>query len=331
MGNAPRCLVVDDEEPVRQSLVRMLGALGFQSVGAATGAEALGILERHPDLMLCIADINMPVMGGVELLEHARARFPDVGVMMLTGVADVHVAMHCLRCGALDYLTKPATLDEIRLRVTSALERRAQVLEARQVQERLRERVRELGRREREAMHDGVTMLAHALEARDSYTAGHSRRVERLAARIAVQLGYTGDALASLELGARLHDIGTIGIRDDLLGKPGPLKPEELSQVQSHTLLGEHILRPILSAEPTVLQVVRLHHERVDGSGFPDGLAGDSIPMAARIVAVADAYDAMTTNHAYRSPCSTDEAMAKLRAGAGKNWDGEVVEILATL
>ena len=326
VGDAPRCLVVDDEDHVRQSLVRVLGALGLSAVGAATGAEALALLERHRELMLCIVDINMPVMGGVELLEHARAQYPDVGVVMLTGVSDVDVAMHCLRCGALDYLTKPATLDEIRLRVTGALERRSQALEARQMQSRLRERVRELGRRQREAVNDGVAMLAHALEARDSYTSGHSRRVERLAARIAVQMGYTGDALAAVELGARLHDVGTIGIRDELLVKPGPLDPDELEHVQSHTLLGERILQPFLTGEPTVLQVVRSHHERVDGRGFPDGLSGASIPLPARIVAVADSYDAMTTNHAYRSPCSPDEAVAMLRRGVGRQFDGAVVE-----
>jgi response regulator RpfG family c-di-GMP phosphodiesterase len=316
---------VDDEELVCQSLVRMLGALGLSAIGASTGAEALALLGRHPELVLCIVDINMPIMGGVELLEHSRAQYPDVGVVMLTGVADVEVAMHCLRCGALDYLTKPATLDEIRLRVTGALERRAQELEARQVQARLRERVRELGRRQREAVNDGVTMLAHALEARDSYVSGHSRRVERLAARIAVHLGYTGDPLAAVELGARLHDVGTIGIRDELLVKPGPLAPDELEHVQSHTLLGERILRPFLLGEPTVLQVVRSHHERMDGSGFPDGLSGESIPLAARIVAVADAYDAMTTNHAYRSPCSGEEAIAMLRNGVGKQFDPQVI------
>ncbi len=324
-ATAPRCLVVDDEEQVRQSLARMLEAIGLAAMGSASGAEALAALERHRELILCIVDINMPGMGGVELLEHVRAQYPDVGVVMLTGVADVDVATHCLRCGALDYLTKPATLDEIRLRVTGAIERRAQELEARQVHARLRERLRELGRRQREAVNDGVTMLAHALEARDSYTSGHSRRVERLAARIAVQLGFTGDALAAVELGARLHDVGTIGVRDELMVKPGPLDAEELEQVQSHTLLGERILRPFLTGEPMVLQVVRSHHERVDGTGFPDGLAGPSIPLPARIVAVADAYDAMTTNHAYRSPCSRDEAFAILRDGVGRQFDGEVV------
>lgn len=317
---------MDDEESVRQSLQRMLGALGLSTAGASTGAEALAVLERHRELVLCIVDINMPIMSGVELLEHVRAQYPDVGVVMLTGVSDVDVAMHCLRCGALDYLTKPSTLDEIRLRVTGALERRTQELETRQVQARLRERVRELGRRQREAVNDGVTMLAHALEARDSYTSGHSRRVERLAARIAVQLGYTGDALAALELGARLHDVGTIGIRDELLVKPGPLDPEELEHVQSHTLLGERILQPFLLGEPTVLQVVRSHHERMDGNGFPDGLSGESIPLPARIVAVADAYDAMTTNHAYRSPCSPDQAVGVLRDGVGRQFDSDVVD-----
>lgn len=169
-------------------------------------------------------------------------------------------------------------------------------------------------------------MLVHALEAKDAYTSGHSSRVSRYATRAAVLLGFAGDALEHIRLGGELHDIGKIGTREDILHKPGPLTSEEFEHIKAHTTLGEKILLPFLSASPTVLRIVRSHHERVDGSGFPDALEGDRIPMEARIIAVVDAYDAMTTNRAYRQPRTSAEAVQELRRCAGVHFDAAVVE-----
>ena len=311
---------------VRTSIVRLVESFGLDCVEAGDGEEALAVLEREGEVPLCIADLHMPKMDGITLLKHLRERYPDMAVLILTGVAEVQSAVECMQLGALDYLSKPVQADEVRLRLMRAIEKRDLVLQNRYYQRTLEFRVKELTERNRQSLINGVEMLVFALEAKDAYTSGHSLRVTELAAKTAVQFGYTGTALAQIELGSKLHDIGKIGIRESVLNKPGSLSPEEFDHVKLHTALGERILRPFLDEQPAVLRIVRSHHERFDGSGFPDGLSGGDIPLEARIVAVADAYDAMITNRAYRPPRQPDMAVAELRNGAGSQFDAEVVD-----
>jgi putative nucleotidyltransferase with HDIG domain len=268
----------------------------------------------------------MPEMDGVTFLREALSRYPDMAIVMLTGVAEVTTAVECLKLGALDYISKPVLVEEVRARVDKALEKRELVLQNRFYQQRLESRVRELDRRNKQSLINGVQMLVHALEAKDPYTSGHSTRVSRYAVKTAVQLGYTGDKLEQLRLGGELHDIGKIGTREDILNKPGPLSPDEFEHIKGHVVLGERILAPSLAESPVVLRVVRSHHERMDGSGFPDGLAGDQIPVEARIVAVVDAFDAMTTNRAYRPSRTPVDAVEELRRCAGAHFDTDVVD-----
>jgi putative two-component system response regulator len=319
-------MVVDDDAQVRHSIARILEAHGLATVEASSGAEALGHLERTGEVPLVISDINMPVMDGLEFLREALRRFPDMAIVMLTGVAEVETAVECLKLGALDYISKPPLLDEVRARVDKALEKRELVLQNRFYQRHLESRVRELDRLNKQALINGVQMLVHALEAKDAYTSGHSARVSRYAVKTAVQLGYTGDGLEHIRLGGELHDIGKIGTREDILNKPGPLTPAEFEHIKGHAALGERILAPALTESPTVLRIVRSHHERLDGSGFPDGLVGTAIPTEARIVAVVDAFDAMITDRAYRSSCAPADAVAELRRCAGTQFDPEVVD-----
>jgi putative nucleotidyltransferase with HDIG domain len=210
-----------------------------------------------------------------------------------------------------------------------ALEKRDLVLQNRFYQKHLESRVRELDQRNRQALVNGVQTLVHALEAKDAYTSGHSARVSRYAVKTAVQMGYIAERLEQIRLGGELHDIGKIGTREDILNKPGALSPDEFRHVKEHAALGERILAPFFRESPTVLSIVRSHHERLDGAGFPDGLAGDAIPVEARIVAVVDAFDAMTTNRAYRPPRSPADALAELRRCAGTHFDPDVVDALA--
>lgn len=268
----------------------------------------------------------MPGMDGVTFLREAVERYPDMAVIMLTGVAEVTTAIECLRIGALDYISKPALIDEVHARIGKALEKRELVLQNRLYQQTLESRVRELDRRNKQSLINGVEMLVFALEAKDAYTSGHSMRVKEFAVKTAVQLGYTGDRLAHVDLGSKLHDIGKIGTREAILNKPGPLDADEFEHIKLHTVLGERILLPFLAESPTVLRIVRSHHERMDGSGFPDRLVGSAIPLEARIVAVADAYDAMTTNRAYRPSRGAGAAVEELRRCVGTHFDGEVVE-----
>jgi putative nucleotidyltransferase with HDIG domain len=325
-GSTARCLIVDDDIHVRQSLARAIETRGLAAVQVASGADALALLRENGEMPLCISDINMPGMDGIAFLREALRLYPDMAVIMLTGVSEVATAVECLRLGALDYLTKPVILEEVWARVDKAMEKRDLVLKNRFYQAHLESRVRELNRLNKQSLINGVQMLVHALEAKDAYTSGHSARVARYAVKTAVQLGFTGDRLEYIRLGGELHDIGKIGTRENVLNKPGVLTPEEFEHIKGHTTLGERILAPFLSESPIVLGIVRSHHERLNGSGFPDNLVGDAIPLEARIVSVVDAFDAMTTNRAYRPSRIPVDAIAELQRGAGEHFDPRVVE-----
>lgn len=325
-GASARCLIVDDDAQMRHVLTRVIQTHGLSVVEACSGAEALEVLEREGEIPVCISDIYMPEMDGLTFLREALKRYPDMAVIMLTGVAEVTTAVECLKLGALDYIAKPVMVEEVRARLDKALEKRDLILQNRFYQLNLETRVRDLDRTNKLSVINGVQMLVHALEAKDAYTSGHSSRVSRYAMKAAVLLGFTGDALEHIRLGGELHDIGKIGTREDILNKPGPLTSDEFQHVKAHAALGERILTPFLGGSPTVLRIVRSHHERMDGSGFPDALQGDQIPLEARIVAVVDAFDAMTTNRAYRQPRTANEAIQELRRCAGVHFDGTVVD-----
>ena len=322
---AARCLIVDDDTKVRQSLARVIEAHGFGVVQVSSGVDALALLRENGEIPLCISDIHMPGINGIEFLREALRLYPDMAILMLTGVSDVSTAVECLRIGALDYLNKPVVAEEVWARVDKALEKRDLVLKNRFYQSNLEGRVRELDRLNKQSLINGVQMLVHALEAKDAYTSGHSARVARYAVKTAVQLGFTGDRLEQIRLGGELHDIGKIGTREAVLNKPGPLSPEEFEHIKGHTALGERILAPFLSESPVVLGIVRSHHERMDGQGFPDNLTGDAIPIEARIVSVVDAFDAMTTNRAYRPSRTPHDALEELQRCAGSHFDAAAV------
>jgi putative nucleotidyltransferase with HDIG domain len=323
-----RCLVVDDDPLVRRTLARVLLAQGMATVEAESADEALARLAEAA-VPLVITDIYMPGMNGIELLREIRHRWPDTAVLMITGVAEVGTAVECLQLGALDYLAKPVQLEEVRVRIHNALERHRLMLENRYLQqsyqERLESQLRELVRRNKEMFLGQIQMAVHMLEKKDVYTRGHSERVAAYAVKTAIQLGFTGDILDQIRLGGELHDIGKIGTRDEVLNKPGPLTPAEFEEIKKHVLEGEEILEPLRREHPVVLDIVRSHHERIDGSGFPDRLSGDAIPLVARLVAVADAFDAMTTSRAYRPSRSPDEAVDELKRCAGRHFDAAVV------
>jgi cyclic di-GMP phosphodiesterase len=325
-GATARCLIVDDDAQVRHVLSRVISTHGLSTLEAKSGTDALSTLEREGEVPVCISDIYMPEMDGVTFLREAVRRYPDMAIIMLTGVAEVSTAVECLKLGALDYISKPVMVEEVRARLDKALEKRQLILDNRFYQQALEGRVRDLDQRNRMSLINGVQMLVHALEAKDAYTSGHSSRVSRYATKAAVLLGFTDDALEHIRLGGELHDIGKIGTREDILNKPGPLTEPEFEHVKMHTTLGEKILAPFLTESPIVLRIARSHHERIDGSGFPDSLRGDQIPLEARIVAVVDAYDAMTTNRAYRPSRPPVEAIQELRRCAGVHFDPEVVE-----
>ena len=325
LGDAPYCLVVDDEARLRQILMHLMRGDGFRCLEAANGAEALEQLELHR-VTLVLSDLRMPRMDGMELLRQVRARYPDTAVVMITAVADVEVAVSCLAIGAMDYLIKPFHLEEVRARVAQALDRRRLILENRDYQERLEERVTAQARRLEELFFAGVQALAEALELKDPYTRGHSVRVSQYSSIIARALHLDDEMVRQIELGGHVHDIGKIGVREAVLNKPGPLTDEEYEHIMVHPLVGWKVLAPLLGDAPVALNVVRSHHERIDGRGVPDGLSGTGIPLEARIAAVADAIDAMTSGRPYRGvELTLDAALAELKRNSGTQFDADVV------
>jgi putative two-component system response regulator len=320
-----RCVVADDEPSLRQILVRVMKGEGFVCEEAGTGVEALACLQREPAALM-LTDLRMPEMDGMELLTAVRDRYPDVGVILVTAVADVQVALQALTAGAMDYLTKPFHLDEVRARVAQAMEKRRLIMENRSYQAGLEERVSAQARRIEELFLGGVQALVHALEVKDPYTRGHSIRVSRYSAAIARQIGLDRDTVRQVEIGGHVHDIGKIGVREEILNKDGSLTDAEYAHVMTHPVVGWQILSPLLNDSPCALNIVRSHHERFDGKGVPDGLTGDSIPIEARLCAVADAFDAMTSGRAYRHVrMSRDDALTELRRHGGTQFDPNMV------
>lgn len=323
--NGIRCLVVDDEPRLRSVLVRVLEAVGYRCAEAASGLEAVAALEAE-EFPIVLSDIRMPGMDGITLLREVRRRWPDVSVVMLTAVAEVETAVACLQMGAFDYVAKPFQVDEVRARVAQALDKRRLVLENRQYQLHLADMVRAQAVRIEELFLEGVQTLVHALEAKDAYTKGHSARVTEYASRTARLLGLSDSDIQIIELGAELHDIGKIGVREEVLRKPGGLTDAEYEHVMSHTVIGARILEPLLKHAPEALAIVRSHHERYDGAGWPDKLRGEDIPYYARIVAVVDSFDAMTSGRPYRPARPVSAAIQELEEGRGVQWDSAVVD-----
>jgi putative two-component system response regulator len=320
-----QCLIVDDEPRLRRVLVRLLENEGFTCREAGSGVEALRALEAQP-VPLVISDLRMPEMDGVTLLREVVARWPETAMIMVTAVAEVESAVACLQLGALDYVAKPFHLDEVRARVRQALDKRRLILENKSYQKDLEERVLVQARRIEEVFLEGVHALVEALEAKDPYTRGHSRRVAFYASAIGRRLSLDPEAIDTIGLGGELHDIGKIGVSEEVLHKNGKLTDAEYRHVMEHTVIGHHILGPLLRDAPGALGIVRSHHEWLDGKGFPDGLKGDAIPFEARIVSVADAFDAMTSVRPYRPSLSVDHALAELERNKRVQFDPMAVD-----
>ena len=323
-ASAPHCIIVDDEMPLRRVLVRLMRADGFICHEASNGHAALDLLERVP-ATLVLSDLHMPGVDGMTLLSEVRARHADAAVMVITAVADVSTAVRALSAGAMDYLTKPFHVDEVRARVRQALEKRRLIIENRGYQQRLEARVAEQGQRLESLFLASLQSLADALEVKDRYTHGHSLRVSSYSVAIAKALGLSAEDVRQIEIGGRVHDIGKIGVREAVLNKPGPLTAEEYQHVMTHPGVGWRILAPLLDDVPRALHIVRSHHERYDGSGIPDGLAGDAIPLEARIAAVADTFDAMTSVRPYRPGVPLADTLAELRRCSGAQLDPDCV------
>ena len=330
LGGRARILVADDEPEIRHVLADLLSPLyECEAVGSAEEAvERLG--GGAYDLV--ISDIMMGGMSGLELIPRVREFSPDTVVIMISGVQTVESAINALRAGAFDYVMKPFDLHHVEAAVSRALEHHFLRAEKRRYETYLEEMVaqrteeldgalRSLG----DAYRTTLKALTAALEARDSETHGHSERVVNFSLRLGRELALDSEQTRSLEFGSLLHDIGKIGVPDAILRKPARLDEEEWVRMREHPLHGQKILRGIEFLEGAA-RVVAQHHERWDGTGYPLGLSGAQIDLNARIFAVADAFDAITSDRVYRAGRSYDEALAELEAHAGRQFDPHVVE-----
>ena len=323
--NAVKCLVVDDEPRLRRVLVRLLEGEGFTCAEAGSGVEALEMLY-HEQVPLVISDLRMPQMDGVGLLREIIAKWPDTAVIVVTAVAEVESAVACLQLGALDYVAKPFHLDEVRARVMQALDKRRLKMELEDYRHNLEQRVQEQARRIEELSLERLQALVHFLEEKDPYTRGHSVRVANYSTRIAREMGLPRSVVEVITLGAELHDIGKIGVSEQVLHKEGKLTDPEYRHIMEHPVIGARILAPLMRDVPAALAIVRSHHERLDGRGFPDGLAGDQIPLEVRVVTIADSFDAMTSVRPYRPALSVQKALQELEEGKHTQFHAPAVQ-----
>ncbi len=322
-------LVVDDEEPIRNALRRVLVQQGYEVATAASGEEALAILQRQR-ITGMLLDVNMPGISGVDLVPQIMELEPTIALLMLTAVNDATSAALCMQRGAYDYLIKPIDLGHLSRAIHHALQRRHTQLEGQQINQWLKEEVaaRVAERRLEQANQERMSVatleaLVNALEAKDPYLRGHSARVADLSAMVAAQMGQTDEQIEAVRTGGRLHDIGKIGIREEVLHKQGPLTETEYDHVKQHVTVGSQILAPLVHLKD-VIGYVRSHHERWDGKGYPDRLAGEQIPIGARIIGAAEIYDALTTARPYQEKMSAEVAVERMRDLVGTVIDPAV-------
>jgi response regulator RpfG family c-di-GMP phosphodiesterase len=326
-----RILVVDDEESNVRALTRVLRAAGYGDLLATTDPAQVPELYRSQDPDLVLLDLHMPTYDGVAVLKALRATAPPftyLPVLVLTGDVTLGARRQALAAGATDFVTKPFEVDEVLLRIHNLLETRYLHREITGQNQRLEERVRQRTAELDGAYLDTLERLAIAAEFRDDETGRHTERVGEAAALLGQALGMPEEDLFLLRRAAPLHDVGKIGIPDDILRKPGPLTGEEWAKMKEHTTIGAHILaggrsRIIRLAE----EIARFHHERWDGTGYPEGRAGESIPLVARLVMVADVFDALSSDRVYRDAWPTAEVLGYIRKHAGQQFDPRIAAL----
>lgn len=318
-------LIVEDEPSVREILCWRLSEEKYNCETANNAHAALKLFEQGKRYDLVVSDIRMPGMSGIDLLKRILEIDSDSAVIMVTAVSDMNIAIEILKLGAFDYITKPFNLDEVCIAVERALEKRTLILKNREYQLYLEDKVEEQTREIKNLYLDAIKSLVSALEAKDKYTEGHSRRVTLYAIEIAKKLRVSSNLIHKIYLAGLLHDIGKIGVKESVLNKPSTLNADEFSHIYFHSTVSEKILNPILK-DVDILGFVKHHHEFWDGSGRPDGLKGLDIPYGARILTVADAFDAITSDRPYRSARTVSYAVEEIKRCSGTQFDPEVVD-----
>jgi putative nucleotidyltransferase with HDIG domain len=305
-------LVVDDEESILDALYFGLSDTNCQVKVSRNPKEALQVIDRtHIDLT--VTDMRMPEMDGLTLLREIKKRHPETAVIILTAFGAIDSAVEAMRAGATYYFTKPVNINQLKLFVHQILQQRTLIID-------------ELGRH----FLATIETLITAIDARDHHTSGHSQRVSKVAELLAKRIGMNGKEIITLRQAALLHDIGKIGISDAILKKTMPLTKDEYEICKLHPVIGAYILKPIEFLRDRI-PIIYYHQERVDGKGYPQGLKGDQIPLGARIIAIADSYDAMISGRPYRAALSKPELIAEFTRCTGSQFDYHLTEVFLQL
>ncbi len=329
-------LIADDEEMIRELIHITLAKEGFTCHQAANAEEGLEIIKNQ-QLDLALLDIMMPGRSGIDLLRDIKQATPDTTVLMITAMNDMDTALTCIHYGAEDYITKPFNLDRVLLTVKNTLDKRRLVLENRLYQADLEQKVREQTETIRSVMGEinlayqhTLAALIRALDAREKEVGSHSERVMAYACLLAQAAGIDAEGRVILGKGALLHDIGKIGVSDNILLKPGELDPSEWEIMRQHPSVGYEILSGI-GYFAGAAELVLSHHECYDGSGYPNGASGESIPISARIFALVDTLDAMTSDRPYRKALSFQAVRDEVQRCSGCQFDPKLVEVFLSL
>ena len=311
-----RVLLVDDDEALLSLLKRHITSFGLQADAARNGLEAVQRL-RHTQYGLLVTDILMPEMDGVELIRHSTGHYPEMDILAVSGYNELYNFTDIVAAGATDFIAKPLQRNELQAKLQRIFRERS-----------LRKALEESREKEKKLLFHIVEALAMSLDEKDEYTHGHSRRVTNLSLQLACHIGGNNIDFELLRLCGVLHDVGKIGIPDRILRKTGKLTAEEFDVIKKHPELGVQILHPLQSNArmAEITDIIKYHHECYDGTGYPDGLQGEKIPYLARIIAIADSFDAMTSDRPYQKRISCPAALAQIRDNSGSQFDPQLVE-----
>jgi putative nucleotidyltransferase with HDIG domain len=323
MVNKQAKILIVDELTVSKLLHQQLSKEGYQCDTANSADEVWAKLKKDPP-ELVIADIRMSGKTGLEMLSEIKVNYPDITVIMATAVNETSIAIRCLKDGADDYICKPFNLDEVSLIVSRSLFKRKLELQIKEYREQLEEKVGEQTAEIRRIFLGSIEALVFALEAKHKYTAGHSQTVTDITTTIGKEIGLCPEDMEDLRWGSLLHDVGKIAIDQLIHNKPGRLTVEEYEHIMTHAHIGAGIVKPMVNEK--VVEIIRHHHNHYDGSGLHQTLTGESIPLGARILALADALDAMISARPYRSAISLEKAFDEIKRCSGTQFDPLVVE-----
>jgi putative two-component system response regulator len=323
-----KILIVDDEASIRKLLTRKLSKEGYQCEDADSAEQVLDRLKSNTT-DLVILDIKMPGKSGIELLPEIKANYPHTAVIMATAVNDIGIAIQCMKQGSDDYVCKPFSLEEVLASVIRTLEKRSLQLKIEEYQRHLEEKVDCQTKKIRDIFLSAIEALVSALEAKDKYTAGHSRRTADIAVALGKELGLSEDNIEDLRWAGLLHDVGKIAVDQLIQNKLGKLTHEEYEHIMIHASVGAGIVKPVVNRE--IVEIIKHHHDHYDGTGLHQVIAGKDIPLGARILAVADAFDAITSERPYRPAMSKEFACTEIEQCKSKQFDPKVVSAFSNI